>query len=192
MPPFPPIAALLAVSCCSLSCSHFVRVQNRKCDSVLSPWTWRPWPSLRLRSVLPGTALPLALDSAAPHCEKKAQKKYRTFLVNNLPRHSVPKEVRKFCTCFLWYFVQSLMDTTENMYRHSVLSPYSIFCAFSVLKHGIFSSDIWSSKVGSCLCCRSQMTLHFALWSYFTSFGPLRLNCETVRESLNALTGTFY
>ena len=97
-----------------------------------------------------------------------------------------------FCTCFLWYFVQSLMDTTENMYRHSVLSPYSIFCAFSVLKHGIFSSDIWSSKVGSCLCCRSQMTLHFALWSYFTSFGPLRLNCETVRESLNALTGTFY
>ena len=32
------------------------------------------------------------------------------------------------------------MDTTENVYRHSVLSPYSIFCAFTVLKHGIFSS----------------------------------------------------
>ena len=84
------------------------------------------------------------------HCEKKVQKKYRTFLVNNLPRHSVLKGVRKFCACFLWYFVQSLMGTTENMYRHSVHSPYSIFCAFSALKHGYFSGVLVKrGKTGS-------------------------------------------
>ena len=32
------------------------------------------------------------------------------------------------------------MGTTENMYRHSVLSPYSSLCTFSVLKYIIFSS----------------------------------------------------
>ena len=65
---------------------------------------------------------------------KSTEKVRRTFLVSNLPRHYVLKEVRKFCTCFLWYFVQSLMDTTDNMYRHYVLRPYCIFCAFFVLK----------------------------------------------------------
>ena len=69
------------------------------------------------------------------HCEKKAQKNYRTFLVNNLP---VPTRVRKLRTCFLWLFLQSFMDTTEDVYRHSVMYLYP--CAFSVLKHEIFSS----------------------------------------------------
>ena len=73
-------------------------------------------------------------------CEEKAQKKYRTFLVNDWSRHSVSKEVRKFCTCFLWYFEQSLMNTTYNMCRHSVLSSYSIFSTFSELQHEIFAS----------------------------------------------------
>ena len=65
-----------------------------------------------------------------------------TFLVNTVPRPSVLKRVQKFCAWSLWYFARSLIGATENMYGHSVLSPYSTFCAFSVLKQGIFSSAL--------------------------------------------------
>ena len=64
----------------------------------------------------------MEFDVPEAHGEKNVQKKYRTFLVNNMPRSSVLKGVRKFCTCFLWYFLQSLMGTTENMYRERLYS----------------------------------------------------------------------
>ena len=38
------------------------------------------------------------------------------------------------------------MGTTENMYRHSVLSSYPNFCAISVLKHGFFFQQCTSSN----------------------------------------------
>ena len=71
---------------------------------------------------------------------KKKEKQYITLLVNNLSRLSVLKGVRKFCTCFLWCFAQSLMDTTKDEYRLRAPSLHSISCAFSALNHGFCSS----------------------------------------------------
>ena len=70
--------------------------------------------------------------------EKKHRKSTETFVVNNFAQ--TLKGVRKFCTCFLWYFVQSLICTTENMCStiYSLRTPN--FCVFSVLKYGIVSS----------------------------------------------------
>ena len=79
-----------------------------------------------------------------PHCEKEAQKKYRTFLANNLPRQSVLGVVWKFCTCFPLYFVQPDGHHREYVHIHSVLSSYSIFCALSVLQHIFF--PVWSRQ----------------------------------------------
>ena len=47
------------------------------------------------------------------------------------------------CSCSLWYFEKSRMSTTaENMYRHSILSPYSNFCPFTLPNLIIFSSVV--------------------------------------------------
>ena len=68
----------------------------------------------------------------SPSVSNTAREKHRKstehlFLVNNLPRHSVLKEVRTFCcTCFLWHFVQSLMDTTDNTTPYSLRTPFSV------------------------------------------------------------------
>ena len=43
----------------------------------------------------------------------------------------------RFSKTAVWYFAQSLMDTTKNIHTYSVRTPYSIFCAFALIKHGL-------------------------------------------------------
>ena len=86
--------------------------------------------------------LDVCLSGSAPFvCLAYYSSHSALYLVNNLLGHSELTEVWKYCTRFLWYFLQILMSTTENMYRHSVLPPCLIFCTFSVPGTEIFSSD---------------------------------------------------
>ena len=69
---------------------------------------------------------------------KTHRKSYRTFMVNNSPRPSVLKGVQEFYT-----FSISVVFCTEPYGHHReyvqklcILSPYSMLCAISVLKHG--------------------------------------------------------
>ena len=69
------------------------------------------------------------------HCEKKAQKKYRTFLV----RHFVhPSVLYPFSVIFCR---KAYRNRREYVQTFCTLSAYSIFCAFFVLQRGHFSSE---------------------------------------------------
>ena len=64
----------------------------------------------------------LSLQPPSTHCEEKAQKRYKPFLVNNLPRHSVLKK----CTEVLSLFPVVFCTDPYGHHRHYVVSAYSV------------------------------------------------------------------
>ena len=94
--------------------SPTIYIANAARQGLALKQKWRPTDKT-FATTIPDVGYPLSFDefdsnpvqfkptseSELDTAIKKGQKKYITFLVNNLPRHFVLKGVRELCTCLL-------------------------------------------------------------------------------------------